>query len=140
MGISQKVFQGCADSAAVVCICNLVKCLSFSWVLFQTNKTKKISQLFRYANQERIERSRRDLIFKHSTLCTLGDAIASFLEIPDHTTIDLGIISWFEFKEVNKVWSGIKAVKWHPRRFRWYQAASNYRWASTMIMYACHYH
>lgn len=119
----------------VVCICNFMKCLSILWVLIQTNRAKKLCQSIHRRGPTEVEGSRTQALFKNSALCTLSDAIASFLEHPDETTNNLRISSLLDFKKNDEIaWNILKGTKWQPREFRWYQAATNRRWLITMLM------
>jgi hypothetical protein len=119
--------------STVVCICNFVKCVSIIWKLVQTKRAKKKSQSTCHSNTEELELSKKNLLLENSALCTLGDAIASFLEIPDYTTRNLGIVSWFQLDPDDISWSDIRSVKWQPSKFRWYQATSSRRRLLTVV-------
>lgn len=95
----------------VVALFNLVKCLSMLWLLF---------------------------IRSEQTLCTLGDAVASFLEKPDPYTKKCGVATKKSIKTSEKgirTWSEGQCRAWLPATTRWYQAASRTRWWLTMVTY-----
>lgn len=60
-------------------------------------------------------------------LVTLGDAIASFLDRPDVTTIGHCIAgrTWFEG---SRYWGFFHLSRWDPKNLRWFRAASRRRW------------
>ncbi|KAF8864403.1 hypothetical protein BDZ45DRAFT_797496 [Acephala macrosclerotiorum] len=66
------------------------------------------------------------------TLCTLGDAIASFLEFPDPHTNAIGLSSKESLKPTRN-WPHTGTFEWHLRLIRWFRAASFWRWLFTMI-------
>ena len=70
------------------------------------------------------------------TLCILGDAIASFLETPDLTTIGLGMASREQIFKRGKDWSMRygKPIRWEPRAIRWRHAVSFRRWAFVILV------
>jgi hypothetical protein len=95
----------------VVALFNLVKCLSMLWLLY---------------------------IRSEQTLCTLGDAIASFLEKPDPYTENCGVATKRSIEASEKrigTWSEGQCRTWLPSTTGWYQAASLTRWLLTMITY-----
>jgi hypothetical protein len=105
----------------------------------QTNSTKKLSQSLPRRDSTQVEESRTQVLFKNSALCTLGDAMASFLEHPDETTINLGNTSLTDFTKDNEIfWNEIRGMRWQAKVFRWYQAASNRRWLVAMLMSVPH--
>lgn len=65
----------------------------------------------------------------------LGDAIASFLEIPDIYTENVGITSMRNIKHSGKTWSMSQGrrVPWQPSRMSWREAASARRWTFVII-------
>lgn len=77
------------------------------------------------------------LRFDHrTTLCILGDAIASFLEKPDVTTKSLGNTSCKQIAEFNQSWSMKhgKAIRWKPHPVRWRHAVSFRQWTFVMFV------
>lgn len=92
---------------SVVTICNIIKCACILWVL-----TKR-----------------------RESLCTIGDAIASFLQKPDLSTRDLGVCDKNAITRLGLLWSQSPpaTIVWTQRNLRWYQAASIRRWSFTLI-------
>ena len=80
------------------------------------------------------------LIYKRPerTLCTLGDAIPSFLEEPDPYTEHCGVATRATIEASgteNLTWNEGEDRAWQPATTGWYQAASQTRWLFTMITY-----
>ena len=65
-------------------------------------------------------------------LVTLGDAIASFLDLPDVTTEGNCIAEKTWFKQ-GRTW-GLHLSRWDPKRLRWFRAASQRRWIICNIL------
>ena len=65
-------------------------------------------------------------------LVTLGDAIASFLDRPDVMTEGNCIAGRTRFED-SKSW-GLCLSRWHPKRLRWFRAASKRRWLVCNIL------
>ncbi|KAF2807166.1 uncharacterized protein BDZ99DRAFT_447454 [Mytilinidion resinicola] len=69
---------------------------------------------------------------KETTLITLGDAIASFLEQNDSNTSQMCGSNFGDFDK--QVWELTK-LPWHPQKHtRWFGAASKHRWVTTMAV------
>lgn len=66
-----------------------------------------------------------------STLCILGDAIASFLKTPDKTAKGLGVASRAQIVRSGKTWANGTGVRvlWKFSRISWRHAVSARRWA-----------
>ncbi|KAF1992466.1 hypothetical protein K402DRAFT_6888 [Aulographum hederae CBS 113979] len=67
---------------------------------------------------------------REQSICTLGDAIASFLEIPDEHTRATGVAtkSTIEGLEKRDAIKAGEAVRWTPTRIRWWRASTARRW------------
>lgn len=76
-------------------------------------------------------------------LCTLGDAIASFMRRPDATTADMGLSGKDDFVR-RRPWSA-RLVKlplvlnrepreWEGRQRTWFEAASIWRWVILLVL------
>jgi hypothetical protein len=76
-------------------------------------------------------------LYKHrqKPLCTIGDAICSFLKEQDQYTADFGIATRSSFQK-KSAWEAdaAQSIQWHSRRVRWYAAASKRRWIFTTLM------
>lgn len=75
---------------------------------------------------------------KHSDppLSILGDALASFLKMPDVHTQGMGIISNRDIQaDCSVAWKQPAPREWRPARQRWASAASRRRWYSGLIMW-----
>jgi hypothetical protein len=70
---------------------------------------------------------------KESPLMTMGDAVASFLDDKDDTTNDMGMFSIHDHRKNYS--SGASA--WDDRPWRWKDATSKKRRATTLILYPC---
>lgn len=71
---------------------------------------------------------------EETPLCTLGDAISSFLEVPDPLTSKMGVVSR-DLLDQKEMWkSDAKSVLWDAKRRRWYSSASKRRWIFTMSL------
>lgn len=83
----------------VVACFNAIKCACILWIILRKNGP---------------------------TMCILGDAIASFLDIPDIYTENMGITSMRNIKHSGKTWSMSQGrrVPWQPSRVPWREAAS----------------
>ena len=92
----------------VVACFNVVKCLCMSWIILRSNG---------------------------STLCILGDAIASFLETPDIYTKELGVASIRSITHSGKAWvmSEKQPTSWQPSPTPWVQAPSIRRWLFAVL-------
>ncbi|KAL2064650.1 hypothetical protein VTL71DRAFT_3788 [Oculimacula yallundae] len=66
-----------------------------------------------------------------TVLATIGDAIASFLEVPDPVTAGRPFLTRGQARDFKKA-SGI-ATPYHPAKLRWWQAPSVSRWIITLI-------
>ncbi|KAH7082209.1 hypothetical protein FB567DRAFT_630623 [Paraphoma chrysanthemicola] len=67
-------------------------------------------------------------------LSTIGDAIASFLEIRDGTTCGLALINKATLSRQNSAWSAKRKDVWTADRFRWFQLVSKKRLSWTLLM------
>jgi hypothetical protein len=65
-------------------------------------------------------------------LMTIGDAVASFLDEEDETTKAISLLSVFDIKKGYTT----GAKKWEDRRWRWKDATSKKRRATTFVMYS----
>ncbi|KAH9206756.1 hypothetical protein DL95DRAFT_396674 [Leptodontidium sp. 2 PMI_412] len=68
-----------------------------------------------------------------TVLATIGDAISSFLEIPDPVTINRPFLSRGQARQFKMASSGIPAP-YHPYKLRWWQAPSWLRWIITLFL------
>ncbi|KAE8454592.1 hypothetical protein EG329_000215 [Mollisiaceae sp. DMI_Dod_QoI] len=105
----EEAFNTCELQASptiltVVTCLNFLKCCCIFWVIWYRSE--------------------------HS-LCTLGDAIASFLESPDPHTKSLGLVSKDSIINLDD-WQNGGTIEWRPRSIRWLHAASLRRWVFTM--------
>jgi hypothetical protein len=57
-------------------------------------------------------------------LTLLGDALSSFLESPDHTTILCGLAKKEEIWKNESVWERKEAHEWRTRSQRWFRSSS----------------
>lgn len=89
-----------------VCVLNLLKCLLICWTAYFTGKSE--------------------------LLVTVGDALVSFLQIPDLHTQGMSTISKQEFQRISN-WNS-EPRKWNPQKQRWYRAASLRRWSTALIL------
>jgi hypothetical protein len=71
-------------------------------------------------------------LVKGNPLMTIGDAVASFLDNKDDSTINTGLIS---IKDIKKDY-GTGANTWENRRWRWKDATSISRRIVTLLLYA----
>ena len=77
---------------------------------------------------------------REPTLCTLGDAIASFLEFPDEVTENFGLAD----KESIAGPSATVLAKrgetfsWNPKSNQWWRASTKGRWITAAVWYVCH--
>jgi hypothetical protein len=72
-------------------------------------------------------------IWNHTTptLVTLGDAIASSLDHPDPTTLDMCMAT----REGRKgQWGAPEAKPWHPKRYFWFESTSIERWLGLALL------
>ncbi|KAK0118615.1 hypothetical protein ONS96_011706 [Cadophora gregata f. sp. sojae] len=67
-----------------------------------------------------------------TVLATIGDAISSFLEIPDPVTINRPFLSRGQARQFKVGSSGV-AAPYHPYKLRWWQAPSWIRWLVTLF-------
>ena len=74
------------------------------------------------------------LAFELSQLCTLGDAVASFLKIPDQYTKDLGITTKAGLLSLDGIWKNEKNIAWRSRDIPWRHAVSTSRWTFTTVV------
>ena len=98
---------------AAVTFCNLVKILCLATTLFSIKDSSNL-------------------------LVTTGDAIASFLDVPDTTTADRSIISRQNSSSREKGWvanSDLVLRRWKALPKSWFQADSGSRWISCMTPY-----
>ena len=91
--------------SSLKCLCIMATCWYFSWHLRET------------------------------TLCTLGDAVSSFLQEPDRYTAHMGLVERSSLA-TKQIWTAEAAepIVWRPRRRRWYSAASTRRWVFALFM------
>lgn len=99
----------------MVCILNLVKCVC----IFLT--------AHHYFKDERAAKKAKSPQ-STSYLVTIGDAIASFLETADQSTLDMQLLGKRDFAR-NK-WPDSRCAR-QPKERRWYQAATPRRWLIT---------
>jgi hypothetical protein len=66
------------------------------------------------------------------TLVTIGDAVASFLDEPDRTTVGLCVVSNNDVKE--GAWNLPRPRPWVPERRRWFEAVSRRRGIATSLL------
>jgi len=65
------------------------------------------------------------------TLVTLGDAITSFLDNPDPTTLDMCMAT----REGRKgQWGAPKAEPWHSKSYYWFESTSIERWLGLTLL------
>jgi hypothetical protein len=70
------------------------------------------------------------------TLCIISDAIASFLEVPDHTTVHMGPVSKTAFESPKfRVWTEHSTLHWDSKPQRWIRGPSRRRWLFTISSY-----
>lgn len=67
-----------------------------------------------------------------TVLATIGDAISSFLEVPDPVTMNRPFLSRGQARQFKKESPGL-AVPYHPHKLRWWQAPSWARWIITLF-------
>jgi hypothetical protein len=99
------------------------------WKTLEESKSKRDEEL----KSRDLEKSKADQAFLQAPLCTLGDAIASFLEVPDSCTSSLGIVSRHDVEGLQN-WDSRGVIKWRPTSIKWYSASSNRRWIFAMTM------
>ncbi|KAK5424915.1 hypothetical protein LTR83_000506 [Exophiala xenobiotica] len=72
-------------------------------------------------------------------LLTVGDAVASFLEKPDHTTKAVGLVSGSEIRSIESGSSKYTQIRqptrYDARRRRWAKAVSARRWLVCLLLY-----
>lgn len=90
-----------------VCILNLSKCLLVCWTAYYVRNSEP--------------------------LVTAGDAIMSFLQVPDDHTQKMSGRSRHEFPQGGH-WNS-EPKTWSPQRTGWYRAASRKRWVATLLLY-----
>ena len=73
------------------------------------------------------------LKLREPTLVTIGDAIASFLDKPDPTTV--GICLSTKYSIGHGKWKAKSPRMWKPRRRFWFKAASTKRWITCNFLY-----
>lgn len=73
---------------------------------------------------------------KEDPLLTMGDAVASFLDKRDPTTVDLGLVSLHDCK--SDYVSGAKL--WQSRRWNWKDTTSRQRRGVTLTLYCFIFH
>ena len=76
--------------------------------------------------------------FDSPTLLTIGDAINSFLRVPDTTTKTLGIAGKADLEGKKWLLSTGLPRKWSSTVHRWFTAASVKRWLSRNVLYEIH--
>ena len=89
----------------IVIICNLIKTICMSLIVWKQDS---------------------------EPLVTLGDAIASFLDLPDAKT-EGNCIAWKARFVKSKSWDSLPCT-WYPKRSRWFRAASSRRWLVCNIL------
>ncbi|XMA11573.1 hypothetical protein WAI453_004364 [Rhynchosporium graminicola] len=72
-------------------------------------------------------------ICREPTLVTLGDALSSFLEIPDQNTAGMCIATKKDFEHG---WPDAEPKQWHVKKHFRYEAVGFYRWIGSNIMCA----
>ncbi len=108
-GMRNPIVSGPAkEHVLVTSIFNLIKSVGIVWLLYGRSQ---------------------------HTICTLGDAIASFLETPDTTTSKFGVATSHSLTRI--VGTSRKEAKagpqmWLPKDIRWFNAGSKGRWWFTM--------
>lgn len=70
---------------------------------------------------------------RNRPLVTIGDAVASFLEVPDLTTIDQCLSSKGDMARGD--WPCYGEKLWTPQRQFWFKAASGTRWLTCNLLY-----
>jgi hypothetical protein len=69
-------------------------------------------------------------------LITMGDAVSSFLELPDNTTEDLCLMSREDFSGRHSVWEHGHGPRFFvAKNMRWSKAASKERWIVCITLY-----
>jgi hypothetical protein len=113
--LSQKVPQHCSVQFSqsilyIVIACNVVKVILMALILWLLNQ---------------------------DTIVTIGDAIKSFLQTPDHTTEDCCLMS---SRNINEIWAvpRIRSSEIFQPKHRepWFGAMSRKRWAVFLLLYA----
>lgn len=103
--------------------CKLSFSVGIMIVVIVANATKSAIMIFTF------------LRLKGPTLVTIGDAVASFLEIPDPTTAGLCLSTRKSIKKESLGQArNSNSTQWFPKRHLWYHAASKTRWLSCNIL------
>lgn len=117
--LSQNVDEKCSlqfsrDIMILVIICNVVKFICMVLVVLNS---------------------------KEPVLVTIGDAISSFLDIRDQTTLDMCVATkwdiqkgYWELSNVEFV-RGVAYQAWNPHRHHWFRAVSIGRWVICIFLY-----
>lgn len=131
---------------ATVCILNLFKCICICWVAQLHRQTSKainpchtsyqrgFALLVPWSRASFTKTSQQ--LHSHTErrpeyLVTIGDAIASFLEEEDTSTIDFPVVSKEDF---TGGWPDDSTMAKEPLPMRWHCAASKRRWLVTISM------
>lgn len=117
--LSQNVDEKCSlqfsrDIMILVIICNLVKFICMILVVLNS---------------------------KEPVLITIGDAISSFLDIRDQTTLDMCVATKWDIRK--GYWEasneglvrGMAYRTWNPHRHHWFRATSIGRWVICIFLY-----
>lgn len=72
---------------------------------------------------------------QEAPLMTIGDAIVSFMQRPDHTTEGMCLMSRADFENEKELWqSGTGPSFFYSEPKRWSKAASKKRWATVLLL------
>jgi hypothetical protein len=77
----------------------------------------------------------RYLSHRDPPLSVLGDALCSFLQEPDTTTRNVGILSQDMIRQHPKLWKEPQPKIWEIRPSRWFLAASWKRWTFCFVLW-----
>ena len=102
--------------------CRLQFSLAIMIVVILANATKALIMILTWRN------------LRTPTLATIGDAIASFLDDPDQTTVGICLTDKRDIMRAKGIWKNLGAKRWIPVRHFWFRAASLKRWLTCNIL------
>jgi hypothetical protein len=101
--------------------CKLMFSPTLCWVVTGLNLLKSVLMM---ATAMRTDRK---------PILTAGDAVASFMTVPDHTTADMCLVSKQDIAKSSGFWQRVPRIIKHGRRFK-FAAASPTRWSSCILL------
>lgn len=68
-------------------------------------------------------------------ICTIGDAVASFLKRQDETTKNICLTDYSKITRDEQYWRGRPRIEWRPETKCWFYGATLRRWIWTLASY-----